>query len=135
MTNEMVLQRTSNLVMPTHYMELDKEEMSYVEGGGIISYNIEIYLCESTLKSIMTGLVSAIASSVTSLICSYCGPIGAVLSPFVSTLVGIVAGIIADKIQQNSDWAAGGLRCQLTAFALWIPFVTSKSIVIQSYSL
>ena len=37
MTNEMVLQRTSNLVMPTHYIELDCEEMSYVYGGEIIS--------------------------------------------------------------------------------------------------
>lgn len=33
MTNEMVLERTSNLVMPSHYVELDKEEMSYVNGG------------------------------------------------------------------------------------------------------
>ncbi len=33
MTNEMVLDRKSNLVMPTHYVELDREEMSYVDGG------------------------------------------------------------------------------------------------------
>lgn len=33
MTNEMVLERTSNLVMPSHYVELDMEEMSYVDGG------------------------------------------------------------------------------------------------------
>ena len=33
MTNEMVLERTSNLVMPLHYVELDRDEMSYVDGG------------------------------------------------------------------------------------------------------
>ncbi len=33
MTNEMVLERTSNLVMPSHYVELDSDEMSYVDGG------------------------------------------------------------------------------------------------------
>lgn len=33
MTNEMVLERTSNLVMPSHYVEIDREEMSYVDGG------------------------------------------------------------------------------------------------------
>ena len=33
MTNELVLERTSNLVMPTHYVELDMDEMSYVIGG------------------------------------------------------------------------------------------------------
>lgn len=37
MTNEMVLERKSNLVMPSHYVELDREEMSYVEGGGILT--------------------------------------------------------------------------------------------------
>lgn len=35
MTNEMVLDRTSNLVMPVHYVELDRDEMSYVDGGKI----------------------------------------------------------------------------------------------------
>ncbi len=135
MTNAAVLNKTSNLVMPSHYVELDSNEMFYVEGGGIISYDVEIYLCESTLKSIMTGLVSTIASSVTTLICSFCGPAGAALSPLLSALAGIAAGVIADKIQQNSDWAAGGLRLQMTAFALWIPFVRSDSIIIKSYVL
>ena len=31
---EEVFEKRSNLVMPTHYVELDSEEMSYVEGGG-----------------------------------------------------------------------------------------------------
>lgn len=39
MTNAMVLERTSNLVMPSHYVELDDEEMSYVDGGIYVSYN------------------------------------------------------------------------------------------------
>lgn len=30
---EEVFEKRSNLVMPTHYVELDSEEMSYVEGG------------------------------------------------------------------------------------------------------
>lgn len=34
MMSEMVLDRTSNLVMPVHYVELDREEVSYVDGGG-----------------------------------------------------------------------------------------------------
>lgn len=134
MTNAAVLNKTSNLVMPMHYVELDNEEMSYVEGGGIIAYNVEIYLCESTLKSIMTGLVSGIFSNVTTLICSFFGSIGLGFS-LLSVAVGIIAGVIADKIQQNSDWAVGGLRFQMTAFALWIPFVRSDSVVIKSYSL
>lgn len=30
---EEVFEKRSNLVMPTHYVELDSEEMSYVEAG------------------------------------------------------------------------------------------------------
>ena len=30
---EEVFEKRSNLVMPTHYVELDSEEMSYVDGG------------------------------------------------------------------------------------------------------
>lgn len=33
MTNTLALERRSNLVMPTHYVELDDEEMAYVDGG------------------------------------------------------------------------------------------------------
>ena len=33
MTNAIVLNKTSKLVMPSHYVELDWDEMSYVEGG------------------------------------------------------------------------------------------------------
>ncbi len=134
MTNALVLNKTSNLVMPSHYVELDSDEMSYVEGGGIISYNVEIYLCESTLKSIMSGLVGGIFSNATTLICSFFGPVGLGVS-LLSAAVGVIAGVIADKIQQNSDWAAGGLWFQMTAFALWIPFVRSDSVVIKSFSL
>lgn len=38
MTNEMVLERTSCLVMPSHYVELDEKEMSYVDGGKLSYY-------------------------------------------------------------------------------------------------
>lgn len=40
MTNAAVLNKTSNLVMPMHYVELDKEEMSYVEGGLYIGQEV-----------------------------------------------------------------------------------------------
>ena len=38
MTNEMVLEKKSSLVMPTHYVELDRDEMSYVDGGKASCY-------------------------------------------------------------------------------------------------
>lgn len=38
MTNEMVLEKKSSLVMPTYYVELDRDEMCYVEGGATQTY-------------------------------------------------------------------------------------------------
>ena len=34
---ENVKTKRSNLVMPTHYQELTREEMEYVDGGGLFS--------------------------------------------------------------------------------------------------
>lgn len=40
MTNVVVMNKTSNLVMPVHYVELDRNEMSYVEGGLYIGQEV-----------------------------------------------------------------------------------------------
>ena len=60
MTNAIVLNETSNLVMPSHYMELDMEEMSYVDGGdffiGIsLSASFCIALTQYVPLSVKTG--------------------------------------------------------------------------------
>ncbi len=57
MTNEMVLERKSNLVMPTHYVELDEEEMSYVKGGAFW------WVCDAL----------SIGIGIASVICDACG--------------------------------------------------------------
>ncbi len=38
MTNAAVLNKASNLVMPSHYVELDSDEMSYIDGGRAYHY-------------------------------------------------------------------------------------------------
>ncbi len=35
MTNEMVLERKSNLVMPSHCVEFDREEVVYINSDGM----------------------------------------------------------------------------------------------------
>lgn len=63
MTNAMVLERTSSLVMPTHYVELDSEEMSYVTGGEVISLS-QLYSDQALLLA--NGIVwsaNAVAAS------------------------------------------------------------------------
>ena len=48
MTNAIVLNKTSNLVMPSHYIELDREEMAHVEGG-------DYFLSKETCQDILIG--------------------------------------------------------------------------------
>lgn len=48
MTNVLSLNKTSNWVMPSHYVELDKEEMTYITGGEVISLS-QLYSDQSLL--------------------------------------------------------------------------------------
>lgn len=65
MTNAMVLERTSNLVMPSHYIELDIDKMSYVDGGwkwswgGFLSVIGGVISVAAGIVSIVTGAGTA----------------------------------------------------------------------------
>ena len=61
MTNAIVLNKTSNLVMPSHYIELDREEMRYVDGG--------IYLLNSFCATI-TALSGAVGMVGLGVVCA-----------------------------------------------------------------
>ena len=99
MTNVLSLNKKSNLVMPSHYVELDKEEMSYVEGG--------FYLDNTTVNNIMyyslgvAGVGSAILglgwSAVKSKLVAALGSIIIGLSTnLAATIIGLaVVGVVA----------------------------------------
>lgn len=76
MTNAAVLNKTSNLVMPSHYVELDMDEMSYVEGGVFLGINLSAAQCTQFCTMAASGIgtvmksakaMSIIASKITSL--------------------------------------------------------------------
>ena len=82
MTNVAVLNKTSNLVMPSHYVELDREEMSYVEGGlSLSSEGLYLSYDDIMVFSVVAGTnmyaLATIMSAATAWICST--GIGAVL--------------------------------------------------------
>ena len=87
MTNEMVLERKSNLVMPLNYIELDSEEMMYVEGGVYISY--------TTLKSAVLAFGKN-GANVPATIAAYSaafGGVAAMFSTYVSALFSWVLSL------------------------------------------
>lgn len=79
MTNELTLERKSNLVMPVHYTELDSEEMSYVEGG--------LYLSYSLMNSFVVASGKAGAN--------VWGSVGAMLAPTVAALGGLKSALFS----------------------------------------
>lgn len=70
MTNAAVLNKASNLVMPTHYVELDRDEMSYVEGGVFLGITLSaaqcVQFCTMAASGIGTVMKSAKAMSIIS---------------------------------------------------------------------
>lgn len=79
MTNVNVLERTSNLVLPTHYVELDRDEMSYVDGGGLFG---KIF---GTIGAIFAGVGTIVGG-----VCMLLVP-----EPTTLTKVGGIAAIVA----------------------------------------
>ena len=56
--NEMTIERKSNLVMPSHYVELDRDEMSYIDGGAW--WTIVGWICNGIAMGL--GIASAAVS-------------------------------------------------------------------------
>ena len=120
----MVLERKSNLVMPSHYVELDREEMSYVEGGGTITYSFSLTISGSTLKSLLANTISV---GLTALVSAGLSALGlsavavAVAKIFVSTLTKLFANTILSNLTLDDLQISASLK-------IWIPFVKSKTV-------
>ena len=81
--NELILNKTSNLVMPANYIELDNEEMLYIDGGWKWSWG--------GFLSVVGGLISVAAGVVA--LATGAGIAGGILS-ICGGAVGIVSGIL-----------------------------------------
>ena len=89
-----VLNRKYELALPTSYVDVDNEEMEYVDGG--------VYISNGTLKA---ALVSA-------------GVFGAINIPAIQTACYLVAGTLATSVP-GLGWLTGGLLCAYSgAFAV-----------------
>lgn len=115
----MIGTQVKNLVMPTHCVELDNDEMSYVEGGRIVTVNLNIYM---TLGGFVSGFSSG---AITGAITAACVSLFASVGHIVGAILGAVAGfIIASAV--NSALSAGGWSSRITlinkSFRMWIPF-------------
>ncbi|MCM1367577.1 MAG: hypothetical protein NC184_02040 [Roseburia sp.] len=114
MTNTNVMKRASGLVMPTHYVELDADEMSYVDGGDFfVGINLSASFCGAlasyvpmSMKTGGVGLGSffSVAMSIPQ--------VNAVVAPI---LAGVKAGLAAIPI---IGWIAIGVLAAATITVL-----------------
>lgn len=100
MTNNTVLSNVSNLVMPTHYVELDNDEMSYVDGGFYISNgNIWKVLAACAFNPVGATLVGLgiykLAAKITALGGKLGAKIGGVIGGWVGSIIGGLLGLAA----------------------------------------
>ena len=119
MTNEMVLERKSNLVMPSHYVELDRDEMTYVEGGGRFTVTVSCTaggLVSGLTSGVITGFLTGFFSGLGTKFGKYGGVIGALIGAAVGALLGAAVSTYVNKIL-----AGGG--SSVTLISIWLPFV------------
>ena len=119
MTNEMVLKKKSNLVMPSHYVELDREEMMYVEGGGRFTVTVSCTaggLVSGFTSGVITGFLTGFFSGLGTKFGKYGGVIGALIGAAVGALLGAAVSTYVNKIL-----AGGG--SSVTLISIWVPFV------------
>ena len=105
---EEVFQKRSNLVMPKHYVELDSEEMSYIEGG---DYYINNNTCNAIMGTAFAGIYIGGVTLATAIAC------GVVTK---ATISGMIYGIMASVSAVNL--ALGGLLATIGKFALEVIF-------------
>lgn len=102
------------LVMPSNYVAMDEEEMTYVEGGGTIKLNFS--------RDFLRDCLTATLSGVTGIVCGIIG----------TAVGGSVGCIIGCGIGAALGWIIGGSIARSNikdgaTLKIWIPFVKSKT--------
>ncbi|MCI9370376.1 MAG: hypothetical protein HFH65_08685 [Lachnospiraceae bacterium] len=106
------------LVMPSSYIAMDEEEMTYVEGGGTIKLNFS--------RDFLRDCLTATLSGVTAIVCGIIGtvaggPLGCIIGGGIGAALGwIIGGSIARSKIKNG-----------ATVKIWIPFVKSRTYNIE----
>ena len=109
-----VLNRNYALQMPSSYVDIDREEMEYVDGGGYL----KLVASESAIRDIATAGCSMVGALVGLAIGGWIGKtIGQSIGSIIGGAVGwMVGGIIA----------RGNLHGNYTIYSGWCPFDLGK---------
>lgn len=89
--------------MPSDYVDISKEEMTYIDGGGWVGFRI--YISDGTRALGTVGGTAAVAGVVANLTQKFAaaGPWGAGAAAALTTLAGGVAGLAIQNNWEHAD--------------------------------
>lgn len=87
------------LVMPSNCVVMDEEEMTYVDGGGYISYNtIRGVILTACINPIAATLVGITCYKLASLIAAKAGILGLKIGALGGPIVSLISGVVSAAI-------------------------------------
>ncbi|WP_297430724.1 hypothetical protein [Clostridium sp.] len=86
---------TMALQLPSSFVDVERDEMEYVDGGGLIIGT----LTPATQQKILTWGAATVAGAITAVIVDGTAGLGAIIAPFISA--GI-AGALTDIVSTNT---------------------------------
>ena len=119
-----VVEKRSNLVMPTHYVELDSEEMSYVDAGGRIKITVSCTL-GGFAWGMMAGSVTGFISGFFAGFASKIGAMGGIVGTIAGGVIGGIAGLVVSSFVNKLLYGGSGAK-SITIIDCWVPFVNFK---------
>ncbi len=115
------VERKSNLVVPEGFVELDREEMTYVDGGGTITLGVTF-----TLGSVISAsIVSSVIGYLTGYTCTKTTKLGSMLGGLIGMAIGFfVGGLVSASIASLLNTviypgASGYQKVTLASFNIW----------------
>lgn len=120
------------LVLPKNYVEIEQEEMMYLDGGASIITTAGI--ARTSFNVLSTASTAAVA------LAADFGQLGGIMSRVVGRVVGRLAGTWFNALQINSNQAfhqaseivaSAGInrRVRATITANWLGLITAASVV------
>lgn len=104
-----VLNRNYELQLPNNFVDIEKDEMEYVDGGGA-NYGVCGYITFRISRNVINaaialGVTCAVAAAIGSCI-GTAGLGAAAAAALISGVAGIVAGVISNGLLRNDYYSA-----------------------------
>lgn len=118
MFKEEVLEKTNFLLVPNGWVDLDREEMSYVDGGGGFTLTISCTL-GGCVSGFYTGLVTGYVIGYVAGLGFKLGKYGGFIGSIIGTVIGGIAGSLVSKYVNQLIYNSNKTSITLINIPIW----------------